>query len=81
MQVTKGVIKYGRDPSMLMGTYETEVYFMAKNRDILKTSNVVAHAIYRATEAVIWGIRTKSIKVILYGIMGSIKGFIKSFVE
>jgi len=81
MQVTKGVIKYSRDPSILMGTYETEVYFMAKNRDILKTSNVVAHAIYRATEAVIWGIRTKSIKVILYGIMGSIKGFIKSFVE
>jgi hypothetical protein len=66
---------------MLMGTYETEVYFMTKNRDILKTSNIVAHAIYRVTEAVIWGIRTKSIKVILYGIMGSIKGFIKSFVE
>jgi len=77
MQVTKGVLKYGRDPSMLMGTYETEVYFMTKNRDALSLKNVISHAIYRSIEAVAWGIRTKNPLVILYGIAGIVKGFIR----
>ena len=77
MQVTKGVIKYGRDPSMLMGTYETEVYFMAKNRDILNLKNVISHTIYRSIEAAAWGIRSRNPSAIPYGIAGVIKGFMK----
>jgi len=77
MPVTKGIIKYSKDPARLMGAYETEVYFMAKNRDFLGTSNVVRHAIYRAIEAVAWGIRARSLRVILYGVAGSIKGLIR----
>jgi GT2 family glycosyltransferase len=79
MQVTKGVIKYGRDPSMLMGTYETEVYFMAKNRDVLSLKNVISHILYRSIEAMIWGIRARNTLAISYGITGVIKGFIKGF--
>ena len=79
MQVTKGVIKYGRDPSMLMGTYETEVYFMTKNRDVLSLKNVMSHILYRSIEAMIWGIRARNTLAILYGITGVIKGFIKGF--
>jgi hypothetical protein len=77
MQVTKGVIKYSRDPSKLMGTYETEVYFITKNRDILNLKNAISHTIYRSIEAVAWGIRTKNPLVILYGIAGIVKGFIR----
>ena len=77
MQVTKGVIKYGRDPSMLMGTYETEVYFMTKNRDILNLKNVISHAIYRSIESVTWSIRSRNPSAIPYGIAGVIKGFMK----
>jgi GT2 family glycosyltransferase len=79
MQVTKGVIKYSRDPSKLMGTYETEVYFMTKNRDTLSLKNVISHTIYRSIEAVAWGIRTKNPLVILYGIAGIVKGFIRGY--
>ena len=79
MQVTKNTIKYSRDPAKLMRAYETEVYFMAKNRDVLGTSNVVKHAVYRAIEALAWGIRAKSLRAILYGVTGSIKGFIKGY--
>jgi GT2 family glycosyltransferase len=79
MQVTKGVIKYGRDPSMLMGTYETEVYFMTKNRDVLSLKNVMSHILYRSIEAMIWGIRARNTLAISYGITGVIKGFIKGF--
>jgi cellulose synthase/poly-beta-1,6-N-acetylglucosamine synthase-like glycosyltransferase len=81
MQVTKGVIKYGRDPSMLMGTYETEVYFMTKNRDILSLKNVISHAIYRSIEAAAWGIRSRNPSAIPYGIAGVIKGFMKGYLH
>jgi hypothetical protein len=77
MQVTKGVIKYGRDPSKLMGTYETEVYFMTKNRDILNLKNAISHAIYRSIEAAAWGIRSRNPSAIPYGMAGVIKGFMK----
>jgi GT2 family glycosyltransferase len=79
MQVTKGIIKYSRDPSKLMGTYETEVYFMTKNRDILNLKNVINHAIYRSIEAVAWGIRSRNPSAIPYGIAGVIKGFMKGY--
>jgi hypothetical protein len=81
MQVTKGVIKYGRDPSMLMGTYETEVYFMAKNRDILNLKNVISHTIYRSIEAAAWGIRSRNPSTIPYGMAGVIKGFMKGYLH
>jgi len=81
MQVTKGAIKYGRDPSMLMGTYETEVYFMTKNRDILNLKNVISHTIYRSIEAVAWGIRSRNPSAIPYGIAGVIKGFMKGYLH
>ncbi|MFP3216830.1 MAG: glycosyltransferase, partial [Vulcanisaeta sp.] len=77
MQVTKGIIKYGRDPSMLMGTYETEVYFMTKNRDVLRLKNVISHAIYRSIETVAWGIRSRNPSAIPYGMAGVIKGFME----
>jgi GT2 family glycosyltransferase len=77
MQVTKGTIKYGRNPSMLMGTYETEVYFMTKNRDILILKNVINHAIYRSIEAAAWGIRSRNPSAIPYGMAGVIKGFMR----
>jgi glycosyltransferase involved in cell wall biosynthesis len=77
MQVTKGTVKYGRDPSILMGAYETEVYFMAKNRDVLSPKNVIGHTIYRSIEAVAWGIRSRSLSAIPYGMAGVIKGFIR----
>jgi len=76
-QVSKGVIKYSKDPAKLMGTYETEIYFITKNRDVLGTVNVINHATYRVIEAVAWGIRSKNILTMFYGISGSIKGFIK----
>jgi hypothetical protein len=76
-QVSKGIIKYGKDPAKLMGTYETEVYFVVKNRDVLGTVNVINHATYRVIEAVAWGIRSRSLSTTFYGVAGSIKGFIK----
>jgi GT2 family glycosyltransferase len=76
-QVSKGIIKYGKDPAKLMGTYETEVYFVAKNKDVLGTVNVINHVAYRVIEAVAWGVKTGNFKVAFYGIAGSIKGFIK----
>jgi GT2 family glycosyltransferase len=76
-QVSKGIIKYSKDPAKLMGTYETEVYFVAKNRDVLGTVNVINHATYRVIEAVAWGIRSRSLSTMFYGVAGSIKGFIK----
>jgi cellulose synthase/poly-beta-1,6-N-acetylglucosamine synthase-like glycosyltransferase len=79
-QVSKGVARYSKDPSKLMGAYETEVYFMAKNRDVLGVANVVGHAVYRAIEAVAWGSRSKNPRTILYGIAGSIKGFVKGII-
>jgi len=76
-QVSKGIIKYGKDPAKLMGTYETEIYFITKNRDVLGAVNVINHIVYRVIEAITWGIRSKNILTIFYGIAGSIKGFIK----
>jgi len=76
-QVSKGIIKYSKDPAKLMGTYETEVYFVVKNRDVLGTVNVINHATYRVIEAVAWGIRSRSLSTTFYGVAGSIKGFIK----
>jgi cellulose synthase/poly-beta-1,6-N-acetylglucosamine synthase-like glycosyltransferase len=76
-QVSKGIIKYGKDPAKLMGTYETEVYFVAKNRDALGTVNVINHVVYRVIEAIAWGIRSRSLSTMFYGVAGSIKGFIK----
>jgi GT2 family glycosyltransferase len=76
-QVSKGVAKYSRDPSKLMGAYETEVYFMAKNRDVLGAANVIGHAMYRAVEAIAWGARSRNPKAILYGVAGSVKGLIR----
>jgi GT2 family glycosyltransferase len=76
-QVSKGVARYSKDPSKLMGTYETEVYFMAKNRDVLGVTNVISHAVYRAVEAIAWGIRSRNPKTILYGVAGSVKGLIR----
>jgi len=81
MQVTKGTIKYGRDPSKLMGTYETEVYFMTKNRDILNLKNAISHAIYRSIEAAAWGIRSRNPSAIPYGMAGVIKGFMKGYLH
>jgi GT2 family glycosyltransferase len=79
-QASKGVARYSRDPSKLMGAYETEVYFMAKNKDVLGVAHVIGHAIYRAIEAVAWGFRSKNPTTILYGIAGSIKGFVKGII-
>jgi cellulose synthase/poly-beta-1,6-N-acetylglucosamine synthase-like glycosyltransferase len=76
-QVSKGIIKYGKDPAKLMGTYETEIYFVVKNRDVLGAVNVINHATYRVIEAVAWGIRSRSLSTMFYGVAGSIKGFIK----
>jgi len=76
MQVTKGAARYARKPSMLMGAYETEVYFMAKNRGVLGAVNVISHAIYRAVEAAVWGVRARNPLAVPHGIAGSIKGFI-----
>jgi len=76
-QVSKGIIKYSKDPAKLMGTYETEVYFVVKNRDILGTVNVIDHVVYRVIETIAWGIRSKNLLTMFYGIAGSIKGFIK----
>jgi GT2 family glycosyltransferase len=76
-QVSKGIIKYSEDPAKLMGTYETEVYFVAKNKGVLGTVNVINHVVYRVIEAITWGIRSKNILTMFYGIAGSIKGFIK----
>jgi hypothetical protein len=76
-QVSKGVARYGKDPSKLMGAYETEVYFMAKNRDVLGVVNVISHAIYRAVEAMAWGARSRNPKAMLYGVAGSVKGLIR----
>jgi cellulose synthase/poly-beta-1,6-N-acetylglucosamine synthase-like glycosyltransferase len=81
MQVTKGTIKYGRDPSKLMGTYETEVYFMTKNRDILNLKNVISHTIYRSIETVAWSIRSRNPSAIPYGVAGVIKGFMKGYLH
>jgi glycosyltransferase involved in cell wall biosynthesis len=76
-QVSKGVARYSKDPSKLMGAYETEVYFMAKNRDVLGVANVIGHAIYRAVEAIAWGARSRNPKAVLYGVAGSVKGLIR----
>jgi hypothetical protein len=76
-QVSKGVARYGKDPAKLMGTYEAEVYFVVKNKDILGTVNVINHVVYRVIEAVAWGIRSRSLLTMFYGVTGSIKGFIK----
>jgi GT2 family glycosyltransferase len=76
-QISKGVAKYSRGPTKLMKTYETEVYFMAKNRDILGIVNVIGHAIYRAIETMAWGVRSRNPRIILYGIAGSVKGLIR----
>jgi glycosyltransferase involved in cell wall biosynthesis len=76
-QVSKGITKYNKDPAKLMGTYETEVYFVAKNRGVLGTVNVINHVVYRVIEAIAWGVKTGNFKVAFYGIAGSIKGFMK----
>lgn len=78
-QVSKGVMKYSKDPVKLMGAYETEVYFIVKNKDALGIVNVFNHAVYRVIEAIAWGIRTRNIKVAFYGIVGSVKGFVKGY--
>jgi GT2 family glycosyltransferase len=76
-QVSKGIIKYSKDPAKLMETYETEVYFVARNRGVLGTVNVINHVVYRVIEAIAWGVKTGNFKVAFYGIAGSIKGFMK----
>ena len=76
-QVSKGITKYNKDPAKLMGTYETEVYFVAKNRGVLGTVNVINHVVNRVIEAIAWGVKTGNFKVAFYGIAGSIKGFMK----
>jgi GT2 family glycosyltransferase len=78
-QVSKGIIKYGKDPAKLMGTYETEVYFMTKNRDVLKISNIVKHVIYRVIESLAWGVRSRNLLVMLHGMIGLFKGFIRGY--
>jgi GT2 family glycosyltransferase len=76
-QVSKGIIKYGKDPAKLMGTYETEVYFVAKNRDVLGTVNVINHVAYRVIEAIAWGIRSRNFLVTLHGVIGLFKGLVR----
>jgi glycosyltransferase involved in cell wall biosynthesis len=76
-QVSKGIIKYSKDPAKIMGTYETEIYFMTKNRDVLRLKNVVSHVVYRLMEAMIWSVRARNIRVVSYGIAGLVKGFVK----
>jgi GT2 family glycosyltransferase len=76
-QVSKGIIKYSKDLARLMGTYETEVYFITKNRDVLGIINVISHAVYRAIEVVVWGVRLRKPSALFYGTTGLIKGFIK----
>jgi GT2 family glycosyltransferase len=78
-QVSKGIIKYSKDPAKLMGTYETEVYFMTKNRDVLKISNIVKHVIYRVIESLAWGVRSKNLLVMLHGVIGLFKGFVRGY--
>jgi len=78
-QVSKGIIKYGKDPAKLMGTYETEVYFMTMNRDVLKISNIVKHVIYRVIESLAWGVRSKNLLVMLHGVIGLFKGFVRGY--
>jgi hypothetical protein len=62
-----------------MGTYETEVYFMTKNRDVLKISNIVKHVIYRVIESLAWGVRSRNLLVMLHGMIGLFKGFIRGY--
>jgi GT2 family glycosyltransferase len=78
-QVSKGVIKYSKDPAKLMGTYETEIYFMTKNRDVLKVSNIVKHVIYRVIESLAWGVRSRNLLVMLHGVIGLFKGFVRGY--
>jgi cellulose synthase/poly-beta-1,6-N-acetylglucosamine synthase-like glycosyltransferase len=80
-QVTKGIVKYGKDPKKLMGAYETDVYFMAKNRDVLRLRNVISHAMYRAIESIAWGVRARNPQTILYGIAGSLKGLLEGIMQ
>jgi GT2 family glycosyltransferase len=78
-QVSKGVMKYSKDPAKLMGAYETEVYFIVKNKDALGMVHVFNHVVYRVIEAIAWGIRARNTKVAFYGIAGSVKGFVKGY--
>jgi len=77
MQVTKGTIKYGKDPRKLMGTYESEVYFIAKNKDALGTMHVVSHAVYKIIESVAWSVRSRNPLTAIYGVAGVIRGLAK----
>ncbi len=81
MQVTKGIHRYGRNPAKLMGTYETEVYFMTKNRDVLGLRGVVNHAIYRLVEALMWGVRARNPVTAIYGTAGVVEGLIKGLIN
>ncbi|MGB9622873.1 MAG: glycosyltransferase, partial [Candidatus Bathyarchaeia archaeon] len=80
-QVSKGVLRYRRDPKMLRGVYESEVYFIAKNLKTVGLGYVVSHTIYRTLESVAWSIRSGNPLAILYGVSGSLLGFFRGLTQ
>ncbi|MCX8205541.1 MAG: glycosyltransferase [Candidatus Nezhaarchaeota archaeon] len=80
-QVAKKVKEVVKKPSYLMGINRSEVYFIAKNRDLLDLGCVVLHVVYRMLESVAWGIRARKILVVVYGICGAVIGFLRGLLR
>jgi len=80
-QVSKGVLRYRRDPRSLRGVYGSEVYFISKNMRSIGVSYVISHTIYRILESVAWSIRSGNPLALLYGVSGSLIGFLRGLIQ
>ncbi len=80
-QVSKGVSRYRRDPRALRGVYESEVYFISKNLESIGLGYVMSHTMYRILESVAWSIRSGNPLALLYGVLGSLLGFLKGIMH
>ena len=78
-QVTKKIMKLRSSPKYIMGLNKSEVYFIAKNVDVIGLKVVLGHTLYRLLESLFYSIKTHSLRVALYGIAGVIQGLIKGF--
>ncbi len=76
-QVSKSLDIGKKDPKKFAKRYESEVYFMAKNRDVLGILHVLMHAVYRIIEGIAWSIKMSDLKVLVYGLCYPIKGLVK----
>jgi len=73
-QTTKRYIKLKRDPRYIMGLNHSDVYFIAKNADLLGLAKALSHFLYRVIEGIFWAAKVRDVRASLYGVAGALLG-------